>query len=231
MAKPRTRSQFKDYYLENKYSKWYFSIIQKAISRGWTKKTAPVYVENHHILPKSILKNNDVVCLTSKEHFICHLLLPKMMRNDKDKNKMIYALWNLSHHMKNLRKIKINSLTYANLKIHFSKLMSEKNSNEKNPTYGLKGEKHPAFGYKHTEKHKTYMSELFKGKNNPMYGKKMAEHIINKKSKKYIFLCDNKKIEVFNLRKFCRDNNLDQGAMTRVNNGKQIKHKGYSKYA
>jgi hypothetical protein len=49
------------------------------------------------------------------------------------------------------------------------------------------------------------------------------------KSKFYNFTYKNEKIEVFNLRKFCRDNNLDQGAMTRVNKGKQITHKGYSK--
>jgi hypothetical protein len=47
--------------------------------------------------------------------------------------------------------------------------------------------------------------------------------------KKYRFVYDNEKVEVFNLRKFCRDNNLDQGAMVRVNSEKQKTHKGYSK--
>jgi hypothetical protein len=85
MAKITNRSEFRDYCLKNKYSQWYFSIIESALGRGWTKKTSPVYVEKHHILPKSIFENNDVVCLTAKEHFICHLLLPKMIRNNDDK--------------------------------------------------------------------------------------------------------------------------------------------------
>jgi hypothetical protein len=38
-AKPiQNRQEFKDYCLVNKYYKWYFSIIEKAIIRGWTKK-------------------------------------------------------------------------------------------------------------------------------------------------------------------------------------------------
>jgi hypothetical protein len=130
MATPRSIEQFNEYCLDNKYSKWYFSIVEKTLVRNWTKKTAPTYVENHHILPKSIVKNDEVVCLTAREHFICHLLLPKMMKD----------------------------------------------------------------------------MEI------------------------YYFMFNNEKIKIFNLRKFCRDNNLDQGAMTRVNNRKQITHKGYSKY-
>jgi len=53
---------------------------------------------------------------------------------------------------------------------------------------------------------------------------------LNAPSKNYSFIYNNEKIDVFNLRKFCRDNNLDQGAMTRVNTGKQVTHKGYSKW-
>lgn len=34
-------------------------------------------------------------------------------------------------------------------------------------------------------------------------------------------------VNVFNLRKFCRDNNLDSGEMSKVANGKAIQHKGY----
>jgi hypothetical protein len=198
------------------------------VIRGWNKKTAPVYVESHHIIPKSILKNNDTVFLTAREHFICHLLLARMLEG-KDKNKMIHALWQISHHMPGLRKLKINSVTYSVLKKQYSKIASEKNKGKNNPFYGLTGNKHPSFGYKHTEEHKKYMGSLMAGKNNPMYGKKHKESFYTKKCKNYFFIFNNQKIEVFNLRKFCRDNNLDQGAMTRVNNKKQIQHKGYYK--
>jgi len=88
-------------FLGNKYSKWYLSIIVAAQSKN-RKKSEDCYYERHHIIPKSInpeisnLKLNpwNGVLLTAKEHFICHLLLTKMAIG-KDKNKMIYALWNL----------------------------------------------------------------------------------------------------------------------------------------
>ena len=143
---------------------------------------------------------------------------------------MMYALWNISHHMKKLRKIKINSTTYYALKKQYIEVLSKKNSGKNNPMYGLTGEKHPAFGYKHTEKHKSYIKSLVSGTNNPFYGKKHKESFYIKKCKNYHFVFNDKKIDVFNLREFCRNNNLDQGAMTRVNSEKQIQHNGYYKW-
>ena len=163
------RATFKDYCLDNKYTKWYFNIIESAISRGWNKKTSPVYVENHHIVPKSIIKNNDIVALTAREHFICHLLLTKMLVG-KNKDKMVFALWNISHHMKNFRKLKINSKTYNRIKQDFSKVASIKSSGSNNPMYGKKNT-----GYKHTKEHKEYIKDLMSGTNNPMYGKQHTE--------------------------------------------------------
>ena len=221
MAKPTTRQAFKDYCLNNKYSKWYFSIVDKAISRNWSKKTSPCYVEQHHIVPKSIIKNNYTVCLTAKEHFICHLLLIKML-TDKDKWKMQRALWNISH----TRDIKIHSKLYNSIKEEYSKNCSKFMTGENNPMYGLskKGK------YNHTPQHKEYMRELMTGENNPMYGKKHSENTISQKSKNYTFVYNNNKIEIFNLRKYCREKQLDQGAMVKVNSSKQIQHKGYTKW-
>lgn len=52
------------------------------------------YVEKHHILPKALggtdLKSN-IVKLTAREHFICHVLLVKMTQGD-DKRRMAFAL-------------------------------------------------------------------------------------------------------------------------------------------
>ena len=77
-------------YLVNKYAKWYNSIVDRAkINRELTD----VYVEKHHILPKSLGGDNspaNLVLLTAREHFICHLLLTKMLEG-KDKAKMVYA--------------------------------------------------------------------------------------------------------------------------------------------
>ena len=52
--------------------------MRKAEQRGWTKKSAPCYVERHHIFIKAIFGENDrVVYLTAREHVLAHLLLFK----------------------------------------------------------------------------------------------------------------------------------------------------------
>lgn len=58
------------------YSKIYFSIIEN-------RKNNPYegYVECHHIVPKSLGgtdEKSNLVNLSAREHFICHLLLAKM---------------------------------------------------------------------------------------------------------------------------------------------------------
>ena len=64
------------------YLKHYIKLMRKAEQRGWTKKSAPCYVEKHHVFIKAIFgENNRVVYLTAREHFIAHLLLWKACRN------------------------------------------------------------------------------------------------------------------------------------------------------
>jgi hypothetical protein len=57
------------------YLKYYCNLIRKAENR-----TPPEgYTEKHHIFPKSVFgKNNRVVVLTSREHYIAHALLEKI---------------------------------------------------------------------------------------------------------------------------------------------------------
>ena len=77
-------------YLQNKYSKCYFNIINRAKSRELSPNT---YTEKHHIIPKCLGGNNstdNLVKLTAREHFICHKLLTKMVLG-KNKSKMFYA--------------------------------------------------------------------------------------------------------------------------------------------
>jgi hypothetical protein len=60
------------------YLKHYILLMRKAEHRGWTKKSAPCYVEKHHPFIRAIFGENDrVVYLTAREHFIAHLLLWK----------------------------------------------------------------------------------------------------------------------------------------------------------
>lgn len=81
-------------FINNKYTNWYNSLIQKAKNR-----TITGYTENHHIIPSSLGGTNEdknLVRLTAREHFICHLLLTRMT-NGNDRYKMIYALHMLSN--------------------------------------------------------------------------------------------------------------------------------------
>jgi hypothetical protein len=55
--------------------------MRKAEQRGWTKKSAPCYVEEHHVFIKAIFgENGRLVYLTAREHFIAHVLLWKACR-------------------------------------------------------------------------------------------------------------------------------------------------------
>lgn len=76
-------------YLQNKYTNWYKSIISNAQSRSIAG-----YTESHHIIPKSLGGTNqkeNLVKLTGREHFICHLLLTKMTEGNA-RGKMSFAL-------------------------------------------------------------------------------------------------------------------------------------------
>jgi len=81
-------------FIDNKYTKLYFSIINNAQNRANNRKAAKKiiqYVEGHHIFPISIIKNNEIVYLSVKEHFICHWLLTKMVAG-QDLYKMYHAM-------------------------------------------------------------------------------------------------------------------------------------------
>jgi hypothetical protein len=134
----------------NKYTKWYFNIVKRAIDRKWDK-THDGYTEKHHILPKSIETNNIVIHLTAREHFICHLLLPKMLIDGTHNRKMVLALPRLIHGNKNKVYFK-SSKIYETIKqmhsiaakerstIYWSDIPKEERSQmrsgEKNSRYG-----------------------------------------------------------------------------------------------
>jgi len=81
------------------------------------------YIEKHHIIPKSLGGNNEpenLVCLTAKEHFICHLLLPKMTNGDQ-KRKMVYAAWRMAVQRRpDQDRYRVSSKVYEMIKIQRS---------------------------------------------------------------------------------------------------------------
>lgn len=114
-------------FLDNKYSKLYFSIVEKARSENRVKGLDRYY-EMHHIVPRSMGGDNSIsnlILLTAREHFLCHLLLVKFVASSEDRMKMACAF--------NRFKTKtINSRLFNQYKNTFSDMMKGKN----NPSYG-----------------------------------------------------------------------------------------------
>jgi len=105
-------------YLQNKYTKIYNLIIDRARDREIS-----CYAEKHHIIPQSLGGSNDksnIVKLTAREHFICHLLLTKMV-NGPNKSKMYQAAWMMaSSTSKTQHRHKVNNRTYEHLRVKMS---------------------------------------------------------------------------------------------------------------
>lgn len=126
-----------------------------------------IYTEKHHIVPVSLggpNKESNLVCLTAREHFICHVLLTKFTEG-KNKQKMLHAFWMMCNAKdpNQLRDYKINSTLYAKLKQERSNaLRGKQRPQEVKLKIGekLKGKAKPPF----TETHRRNLSEAQKGK-------------------------------------------------------------------
>jgi len=126
-------------FIKNKYSKIYFSIINKAKKEKRNRNKKIIY-EKHHIIPKSfkLLKNidykNNLVLLTPKEHYICHLLLTKMPKNKLFKYKMNNA-FRIMQTCSKFNNYRVSSKFYKSRKIKYSenhqKLENNSNYNKK----------------------------------------------------------------------------------------------------
>ena len=163
------------------YKKIYESIIEKYKQLNFQKLNRSdknyIYLETHHIMPRCMDGTDDLenlVNLPAREHFICHLLLPKIYKGTKFE----YKLWTASHRfiygndMKN--KIRITSNQYKVIKENFSKFRSKAN----------KGSANPNFGNKWTQEQKNNLSKQKKGKSlEQIMGKERADIAKEKMSK------------------------------------------------
>jgi hypothetical protein len=130
-----TLRELQQMYLQNKYTTWYYNIVKSAKTRNLSKIS---YKEKHHILPRSLGgtdEKNNIVKLTAREHFICHLLLTKMTVGNAQQ-KMIYALWCMSMLTTTQKQYKIKSHIYSKMREQFKKLQSNRYSGEGNPNFG-----------------------------------------------------------------------------------------------
>jgi hypothetical protein len=104
-------------YLTNKYTTTYYKIIDRAIFRDLSG-----YSEKHHVIPKSLGgtdESSNIVRLTAKEHFICHLLLVKMTTGTQ-RSKMAQAAWMMVSTSSTQNRYKITGKTYQFLKEEMS---------------------------------------------------------------------------------------------------------------
>lgn len=163
-------------FIDNKYTTTYLNLINKAQLRNITSKAqakqAIGYSERHHIIPRSLGGDDsleNLVFLTAKEHFICHLLLPKMLSGCA-KSKMVHALWCIINQESSKQyRYKINSRLYDQIKQENSKLLSEARLGKPNLA---------SRGTPKSEEHRKKISIANSGKNNPNYGKSRPEHSI-----------------------------------------------------
>ena len=111
-------------FLENKYTSTYYNIIYRAKSRPEIMS----YTEKHHIVPKSLGGSNgreNLVVLTAREHFICHMLLVRMTENN-NRYKMVHAAIGMKR-SRSYQPRYINSRLYETLKKEFAIISSNRN--------------------------------------------------------------------------------------------------------
>lgn len=170
-------------FLSNKYTKWYFEIIINAQNKKRIKN-ANDYFEKHHIIPKCMGGTNDItnlVLLTAREHFICHLLLCKMVGDPRIKNKLIVALLYFKGNTSNMRRY-VNSYLYEksrSLYIKNIKMFDDATELERRQKISIKMKetlKKRDYSYTRTEEWReklriiginSHKNRIYKFKNNP----------------------------------------------------------------
>jgi hypothetical protein len=154
-------------FIKNKYNNWYWNIIENSKMRILENNA---YTERHHIIPKSLGgtdSKENIAILTAKEHFICHLLLPKMVAG-KDKHRMSYAVWQMTMINKRAR-YRISSRMYELLRKQLAEsLRGVPLTEEHKKKIGLKSKgRKPMLGKTHSEETKKKISESKIGVSTP----------------------------------------------------------------
>lgn len=136
------------------------------------------YYEKHHVFPKSIFgKNNSIVKLSARQHYIAHALLEKIYinrygKNDPKTKKMIHAFFMMNNAKGKGQYRYTNSRLFEASKIRFIESVSGPNSK----FYGKKR----VF----TEEHLANLKASRRyGKDNPLYGIPRSEEVKRKLNK------------------------------------------------
>jgi hypothetical protein len=109
------------------YQKIYNQIIERAKNR-----MLEGYKEKHHVIPKCLGGNNDrknIVELTAREHFLCHMLLCEIYPNE---NKLKHALFLMAIGKQKIKEktYVIGSRVYERLKSEYSQMLIGKKQSQ-----------------------------------------------------------------------------------------------------
>lgn len=164
------------------YNKHYTQLISKCKQRDWSRKTSNQYVEQHHIIPRSLGgsdNHNNLVFLTAREHYIAHLLLAKIYGG---------TMWYALRMFNNQSQSRMTGSMYQTVKEQTAKMNSklkagmfaavDKNDNtlyikNNDPRY-ISGDlvaksKGVLLGKPKTNEHKAKLAKSKIGSNNPMF--------------------------------------------------------------
>ena len=103
------------------YIRVYWSIIHNRLHNK-----VDGYVEHHHIIPRSeggSDNKSNIVALTAREHYICHLLLAKIYNDYKMLSAVVFMQCKATYHH---RYFKFNSRLYACIRKEFAEKQKNK---------------------------------------------------------------------------------------------------------
>lgn len=179
-------------FIENKYKRIYFSIIENSKNRDKNPET----IEKHHVIPKCFGGSDDIdniAVLTPRDHYICHLLLTKFTEGEY-KRKMCYALSSFNRNNQH-QKRNLTSRQYETIR----RIVSDEMKGDNNPmrihNIDMSGDKNPFYGKTHSDETRKIISEKIKEwlkqNENPFKGKRHSD-----KTKKILSDAQSKKIKV-----------------------------------
>lgn len=204
-------------FINNRYTRIYQTIVTRAQSRGLKKQVHKEYLEKHHIMPTAMGGSDDesnLVLLTAREHFLCHLLLTRMTEG-KHLIRMRHAfsfmaLCEAPDH----QRIKVNSKWFEVAR----KMAAQKRDPEwgRNISAARKGQIPSAesiakmraslTGRKLTDEHRKQLSEL--GKLRTMTSQCREARKITLQ-KYYLVSHEGVKFEVLNLKEWCKERSFN----------------------
>lgn len=219
------------------YRKTYFNIIRKALSRS---RCPSNFCEKHHIIPKSIIKNNFIVSLTTKEHFLCHKLLYKYFSKRHGNlhprtTKSLVAFFFLSNRL-NIKR----SRDYEKIRNKYIEHLRNKRKTIRT-FYHDKYGKFTGTIEELCEKYPELTSSLLylvssgkrthhKGWCKDLETSKKVSNKTHLKRTKYKFIHKVYGVyegSIFEMKKIYKDMNLDDSYLRAVHNGKRNQHRGW----